>query len=906
VEIGEIANNYNDARYVHVSGNRLYVIEYHSDLIIYDITTPQSPVKLGEYSGSFDGVHVEGSNAYLWGYHSLKILDISTPAVPALQSNYSYPGEPEMVIAGNNRAYIADDEQGIKIMDISDPSLPACIGVYGTIGNIRDMLKDGNTLYVARSYGLNILDISSPSSPSLIAVTLIDDTVYDMAKKGAYLYLTVKTAEDIRFRVYNVSNPANPALAADIDIEDSATKFISITGNYAYIGFDDQILVYDISVPASPVQATALSRGGDYLCLDGNNAYLIDYYGLKRLDISSPSSPIIKNTFDLPGYFQPGQVAVKGDYLYVTGPRRFLVYDISDPASPVLHRSFSGDYFYFSGLIVEGNYAYTLDDDGTINVLGISSPGSPQLAGFKSTSWDTGKMCVGNRYIIYSENDYDYTKVFISRFQKVDSISPITISRGSVNIAGVTDSDVTQAQEVWVNAPDSTSWSIDTSNYWIEYSRNTYSGSGKLAIYAWFSALDPGTYTGTLTVYNEYSMFDSRTVTVKVKVYDENQTAGPFGQMATPTDHARVSGSVPVTGWALDDIGVTGVKLFLDSGGTLSPIGDAVFVEGARPDVEQSYPTYPGNWKAGWGYMLLTHFLPGGGNGTYKIHAIATDAEENQVTLGTRTFICDNANAVKPFGAIDTPVQGGTVSGPQFLNWGWVLTAQPNIIPTDGSTIDVFVDGVNIGNPTYNNYRADIAGLFPGYANSNGAIGYFYLDTTAYENGVHTIQWTATDSAGNTDGIGSRYFTILNSGGSRTAAYQRTSSVKTSGMLPQLSQFQVDIIDPVPMKKGFDKTMPFEKVYADEWGYYILETAELEPVEIAFPETSHVRRGFLVSGNLLKPLPIGSTLDRDNNKFLWHPGPGFVGDYSLVFMEEYEDGTRLLKKIIIRIAPKNN
>ena len=36
------------------------------------------------------------------------------------------------------------------------------------------------------------------------------------------------------------------------------------------------------------------------------------------------------------------------------------------------------------------------------------------------------------------------------------------------------------------------------------------------------------------------------------------------------------------------------------------------------------------------------------------------------------------------------------------------------------------------------------------------------MDTTVYENGVHTIQWTVTDSAGNTDGIGSRYFIIRN------------------------------------------------------------------------------------------------------------------------------------------------
>ncbi|UCH95448.1 MAG: hypothetical protein JSV88_01005 [Candidatus Aminicenantes bacterium] len=179
-------------------------------------------------------------------------------------------------------------------------------------------------------------------------------------------------------------------------------------------------------------------------------------------------------------------------------------------------------------------------------------------------------------------------------------------------------------------------------------------------------------------------------------------------------------------------------------------------------DVAAAYPGYPNNTKAGWGYMMLTNFLPNSGNGTFVIHAVVTDVVGKTTTLGTKTIHCDNANAVKPFGAIDTPTQGGTASGSNFINWGWVLTPQPNHIPTDGSTINVYVDGVNLGNPNYNIYRSDIATLFPGFANSDGAVGYFNLDTTAYANGVHTIQWTARDSRGNIDGIGSRYFSIRN------------------------------------------------------------------------------------------------------------------------------------------------
>ena len=87
----------------------------------------------------------------------------------------------------------------------------------------------------------------------------------------------------------------------------------------------------------------------------------------------------------------------------------------------------------------------------------------------------------------------------------------------------------------------------------------------------------------------------------------------------------------------------------------------------------------------------------------------------------------------------------------------------PNRIPTDGSTINIYVDGVDLGHPVYNIYRPDIASLFPGYANSNGAHAYLDIDTTQYADGVHTIAWTVEDDVGNSAGIGSRYFLINNS-----------------------------------------------------------------------------------------------------------------------------------------------
>jgi hypothetical protein len=241
----------------------------------------------------------------------------------------------------------------------------------------------------------------------------------------------------------------------------------------------------------------------------------------------------------------------------------------------------------------------------------------------------------------------------------------------------------------------------------------------------------------------------------------------PFGVVDTPANGATgVEGAIGVTGWALDDTGVQRVVVSRDPvagepQGVRIYVGDGVFVNGARPDVAAAFPSYPNATRAGWGYMLLTNMLPNQGNGTVKLWVHAIDREGQEVLLGTRTITCSNAAAILPFGTLDTPGQGATTSG-TYMVFGWALTPQPGAIPTDGSTIWVFVDGVPVGHPVYNQYRSDIAALFPGYANSNGAVGYYVLDTTKLANGIHSIAWSVTDDRGRTQGIGSRYFWVDN------------------------------------------------------------------------------------------------------------------------------------------------
>ena len=343
---------------------------------------------------------------------------------------------------------------------------------------------------------------------------------------------------------------------------------------------------------------------------------------------------------------------------------------------------------------------------------------------------------------------------------------PMSLSRTSLNF-GYSGSLVTSPQIVALTfTTNGVSWTASANQPNIAVSPAAGTGSALLQITA------TGGASGVVTV---SAPALSASVQVQVNVASAIP-ANPYGNFDTPANNTTgIAGAIPVTGWALDSIEVTSVGIWREPAGGeatasngLVFVGDATFVEGSRPDVQAAFPSTPLNYRSGWGYMLLTNFFPGTGgaaglgNGSYNLHAIAVNKSGGIIDLGTRTISVDNAHASKPFGTIDTPAQGATISGNAYVNFGWALTQIPYNIPIDGSTITVLVDGVALGHPTYNQYRSDIATLFPGLANSNGAVGFFYLDTTRLANGVHTISWVVSDNQARSDGIGSRYFNVQN------------------------------------------------------------------------------------------------------------------------------------------------
>ena len=526
----------------------------------------------------------------------------------------------------------------------------------------------------------------------------------------------------------------------------------------------------------------------------------------------------------------------------------------------------------------------------------------------------------------------------------------LTALRGPQPVASTPD------EQVLVSQPTggTVDWTASADQPWLKLSGATGHGDGFLRVgvdVSRMATLAAGVYHAAVTVSAPGSIEGQRSVDVTVTLADASTAGPPIGLVDTPAQNATgVVGSIGVTGWVVDAVGVRSVRIYRNclpfepvmdcavvNGVVAAYVGDATLVSGARPDIEAAYPTYPEANRAAWGYLLLTNMLPHiplqqmfGGQGPLTLYALAENVNGQRRWLG-RGFIAPptltdetptsitmaNDTIAKPFGAIDTPAQGEAVSN-QLWNFGWALTpdlgtaADPGAvsIPSDGSTQWVYIDGVPVASLSAANLCRgtvavpllagafcddDIASIFghvypqPTYSRrsdnptryrnldaGHGAIGAYFLDTATLANGLHTIAWGVTDSAGRGEGIGSRYFTVLNGvadarPGALAAARAAASVVEalqTSGVT-------------VWGRTGFNHDGTFLPITPDDNGVRHVQIEDLGRVEL---ELGHVSGGHLSANGTLRDLPTGSSLDPASGRFAWTPSLGYLGAYRLEFV----------------------
>jgi hypothetical protein len=416
-----------------------------------------------------------------------------------------------------------------------------------------------------------------------------------------------------------------------------------------------------------------------------------------------------------------------------------------------------GLYFICAGLIAPGSStatAFTISTFPIIYEPGANTTQAPRLVMDRTTI----RMAARHTGANFPPNLSHKTPPQVINVQQIGGSAPV-----AWNIEACANFDA--------SSPTPCTGTVD----YVEFSRTSGSGTQSFTVSLKDSSLLPQN-TGSSRVGVVVRLTPAVTgaasntpqyLQLYIKIYGPGSgTSAPIGQVDLPAQGATgIQGLIGVTGWVLDDVGLSTVKIYracaaaeqslpgVCTGGLvpgapgtlLVPLGDVSFVPDARPDIEVAFPDHPQSHQAGWGFGVLTNmvprttgaYVPYGGQGPLTFYVIATDVEGMATLLGRSwgtdstptTVTMDNDSIVKPFGVIDTPSQGGGASGTAFANFGWAITPDSDMISGNGDihipnsgTMFVFVDNLAIGAVAYNQCRGTVGNPVPALAYCNDDI----------------------------------------------------------------------------------------------------------------------------------------------------------------------------------------
>jgi hypothetical protein len=218
-------------------------------------------------------------------------------------------------------------------------------------------------------------------------------------------------------RIYDISNPANPADVGFTDVNGEAYA-VGVAGKYAYVVYYSRLATLDISNPTNPIVVGQLAGGWDDLNVVGTQVYLVRAvypFGTDVCDASTPSAPKIVGclgndyssfgrtaTFENFAYMADGVVRIYeisdiahplqvsspycmavdvtasgGDVFAACWTNGLTIYNVSNPTNPV--SVFASNQDSYSAVAASGNYLYLVGQK--LTVYDVSNPTNAAIAG---------------------------------------------------------------------------------------------------------------------------------------------------------------------------------------------------------------------------------------------------------------------------------------------------------------------------------------------------------------------------------------------------------------------------------------------------------------------------------------------------------------------------------------------
>lgn len=380
---------------------------------IVSLDTPGTPTRL----------KARGTKVYIAaGTAGLVVVDIAEPYNPRVIATFPTTNAKDIELDGSGYAYIADGSGGLVVVDIVDPfhPQPADTIAWANVDAIAVAVIDGaeDYAYVLDAYGStrvqavnvttrnNISLAGSPYSNASYHFTDVAATVYGGTR---FLFLPAGMDDGLLKVRHTTTLALWDSFVPDAEYYTNYVAVAPVTGGadcLYVLGMAKMYLEPPPPYVLMAVDVSALDKQGQsayergYVAdvnLQGSTAYAADSIGMTSYDLSTPTAPVVKDFWNIPG--APTGAASNGPYAFAAaGALGFHLVNAGMPYDPSIAWD-GAENPTGVNIAIRGNWAFmTVGAPSTpgIQAYDITDPESPVARGFTPLAGPNGIALAGD------------------------------------------------------------------------------------------------------------------------------------------------------------------------------------------------------------------------------------------------------------------------------------------------------------------------------------------------------------------------------------------------------------------------------------------------------------------------------------------------------------------------------